>query len=141
VDEDPEESLVPAALDVPQSRMGEALALLGSEGIEADYRPRDGAILVAPPDENAARRLLDEVDLSEHEEPEEPAEPTVVWSARGASGLIAVALACAAVFWSTHLSGSPPTRTRLLEHGAISWSLVESGDLRRGAEEAVGRIR
>lgn len=131
MDEDPEESLVPAVLGVPQSRMGEALALLGSEGIEADYRPGDGAILVAPLDENAARRLLEEVDLFEEEEPEQPPEPTVVWSGRGASGLLAVAVACGAVFWSTHLSGAPPTRTRLLEHGAISWSLVESGDFWR----------
>lgn len=131
MEEDQEEDLVPVAFGVPESRMGEALALLGSEGIEADYRPSDGAILVAPLDENGARRLLDEVDLSQPELPPEKPEPTVVWSGRGATGLLAVVLACGAVFWSTHLSGAPLTRSRLLEHGAISWSLVESGELWR----------
>lgn len=131
MDEEDADDLVAVREGIPESRLGEALALLGSEGIEADYRRADGAVLVAPLDENAARRLLAEVDLSEEEEPEEEPEPTVVWSGRGASGLAAVGLTCLAVFWSSHLSVPEATRSRLLDHGAVSWSLVESGELWR----------
>lgn len=131
MDEERPDDLVPVQQGVPESRRNEALALLGSQGIEADYRTADGAILVEPLDENAARRLLTEVDLTTEDEPEDTPEPTVLWSGRGSSGLVAVALACLAVFWSTHLSGAPPTRSRLLDHGAVSWSLVESGELWR----------
>ncbi|MDG2308085.1 MAG: rhomboid family intramembrane serine protease [Candidatus Binatia bacterium] len=132
MDEDLDDGLVAVLHGVPESRLLEVLALLGSEGIEADYRARDGAILVAPLDENAARRTLVDVDLSPPEpEPDKDREPTVVWSRRGTNALFAVVLVCAAVFWSTHLSGEAVTRARMLAHGAISWSLVESGELWR----------
>ncbi len=132
MEEDVDDDLVAVLHDVPESRVGEVMALLGSDGIEAAYRPEDGAILVAPLDESGARRLLVEIDLTvEDDSPKERVEPAVLWSRRGASGLLAAVLACGAVFWSTHLSSGAPTRSRLLEHGAISWSLVESGELWR----------
>ena len=123
--------LVAVLLDVPERRVGEILALLGSAGIDVDHRRRDGAILVRPIDEASARRLLHEIDLESDEEPTPEPEPTVVWSRRGMEALALVAAACLLVFWSSHLSGASPTRERLLQHGAISWSLVEAGEVWR----------
>lgn len=132
MDEGFEVDLVAVLQGVPPERVNEILALLGSQGIDAAHRAPDGAILVAALDEAEARRILEGVDVSPlEEEPSGDPEPTVVWSRRGAGALAAVTLACLAVFWSTHLSGFAPSRTRLLEHGAISWSLVESGELWR----------
>ena len=131
MEDDFDVGLVVVLRGVPTTRVNEVLALLGSEGIDGAYRAGDGTILVAAVDEAAARRVLTHVDVSsEGDEPGERA-PTVVWSRRGAGALAVVALACVAVFWSTHLAGEPATRSRLLAHGAISWSLVESGELWR----------
>ena len=130
---DDEADLVAVRIGVPESRVGEILALLGSAGIGVDHRSSDGAILVPAFQESAARALLDEIDLEEEasDDAEPPPDPAVVWSRRGASGLALVVAVCLIAFWSTHLSGTPASRTRMLEHGAISWSLVEAGEVWR----------
>lgn len=129
----PDDDLVPVLFDVPERSVGEVMALLGSQGIDAGHRREDGAILVAPIDEDRARDLLADFEPSPEadEAAQAPRAPAVLWSGRGASGLLAVVVACLLAFWSTHLSGPPATRSRMLEHGAISWSLVESGELWR----------
>jgi len=124
------EPFVPVLASVPANRANELLALLGSMGIEAEYRPEQGgAIVVRPLDEAGARRVLAEAapEREERERDVRPREPALVWSRRGLGALVAIAAACVAVFWSTHLRGLP-SRERLVEHGAISWSRVESGE-------------
>ena len=96
---------------IPEKHVGEILALLGSQGIEGDWRKGDGAILVDSRDERVARDLVEDLELDPDETDDEPdTTETVIWSGRGANALLAVVVACGAVFWSTHLSGEPVGR-------------------------------
>ncbi len=126
-----DDDLIAVLHRVAPERVNEILALLGSAGIEAAYRASDEAILVAAAAQAEARELLSDFDPTQPEAPVAPERPTVFWSRRGSSALAAVTLWCLVLFWSVHLSTIPASRQRLLDHGAISWSLVESGEVWR----------
>jgi rhomboid protease GluP len=126
-----DESWAAVLEELPDPDANEVLALLGSAGIEARYRPEQHDVVVHPRDYETARALILETS-EERGRPAEPHRPAGrLWSRRGLEGLAVMVAACVTVFWSTHMSGVPADRARMLDHGAISWSMVESGDLWR----------
>ena len=131
MDDRSDESWAAVLEDLPDPEAGEILALLGSAGIEARYLPERREVVVRPRDYETAHALILETS-EERGRPREPDRPAGrLWSRRGIEGLAVMVVACVTVFWSTHMTGVPADRARMLDHGAISWSMVESGDLWR----------
>ena len=68
-----------------------------------------------------------------------PDTPPDMWFGRGTAAVIFLLLACVLVFVSLAVDGGP-SRGKLLEHGAISWALVEEGQYWRLMSAVFGNM-